>query len=107
MREADARPEGAHAKCGVLQPSTGPERWTTGCGFVAAFVIIRTSHGAHNDRQGDRIQHRCAWGQKRGAKGGRWSCGTGVCPDPEKSKGSTAISDTLGMRHVCRGVGCV
>jgi hypothetical protein len=43
----DARPEGAHAKCCVLQPSTGPERWTTGCGCV----IIRTSHGATTARE--------------------------------------------------------
>jgi hypothetical protein len=47
MREADARPEGANAKCCVLQPSTGLERWTTGCGCV----IIRTSHGATTARE--------------------------------------------------------
>jgi hypothetical protein len=37
----------AHAKCGVLQPSTGPERWTTIC----VFFIIRTCHGATTARE--------------------------------------------------------
>jgi hypothetical protein len=66
--------------------------------------------GSSTAARGDRSAARRAVGGVAGpgsAKGGRWSCGTGVCADPERSKGSTAISDTLVMRHVCGGVGCV
>jgi hypothetical protein len=87
---------------GFRTPSTAPERWATGSGCI----IIRARHGVTNARQidtGDTSggQEHCGiWHL------GTWSCETWVCADQEKSECSTAISDTLGMGHVCRGVVC-